>query len=89
MHIYFTMDVLSGIRPKTNVVFNLFLSFLKNEARIPDLCKKILYPLKNTPLLQSRQLLFNVDSRKLHRLNTFLGHEPLGKRFDLCSITMH
>ncbi len=34
-------------------------------------------------------LLFHVDSRELHRLNTFLRHEPLGKCFDLCTITMH
>jgi hypothetical protein len=39
MHIYFTMGVLPGIRPKNNVIF-LILSFLKNEARIPDLCQK-------------------------------------------------
>ena len=60
---------------------------MKREYRI--YAKKRLNSLKTTPFIQSRQLLFNVDSRKLHRLNTFLGHEPLGKRFDLCSITMH
>ena len=34
-------------------------------------------------------LFFNLDCRKLDRLDPFLRHEPLGKRFDLCTIAMH
>jgi hypothetical protein len=49
MHIYFTMGVLPGISPKINVVFILILSFLKNEARIPDLNQKKTIPFEDYP----------------------------------------
>jgi hypothetical protein len=48
MHIYFTMGVLPGIHPKNNVIFPI-LSFLKNEARIPDFCQKKTIPFEEYP----------------------------------------
>ena len=56
----------------------------KKDELIPHFIKK-----KIAIKLLPCYLLFHMDSRELHRLNTFLRHEPLGKCFDLCTITMH
>jgi hypothetical protein len=41
------MGVLPGKRPKNNVVFILFLSFLEKEAKIPDLYQKKTIPFED------------------------------------------
>ena len=85
MHIYFTMSVLPVISTKYKVIYMLILSLYKKRSENTGFLRKE----KIVHLIVTRQLLFHLDSRKLHRLNTFLGHEPLGKCFDLCTITMH
>jgi hypothetical protein len=85
MHIYFNIGVLPDKSTKehsdfyTHFVFTIKKS--ENAGSVPK--KRIIHQ------IVTRELLFHLNSRELYRLNTFLGHEPLGKCFDLRSITMH
>jgi len=85
MHIYFTMGVLPGIFTKNKVVNLLTLSLYKKIIENTGSFQRK----RLSTLYVVRQLPFHLDSCELHRLNAFLGHEPLGKCFNYRTIAMH